>query len=323
MRLAEAFLSARTGEVRAAVMEKGRLAEMHVERWTDGFPAGSVVGGRLRPGRMAIACGQPIRLADVPPSLSEGMLAAVKVTRAAVPERHRRKPAEGRVLGPAPAEGLLAPVPPLAERLAARGMLVREAWPDEVAEAWQDAWTEAELGEIRIPRGRLSLVPTPAGVAVDVDGEGPPHPLSVGAVEILAGVIRRFGIGGLVLLDLPALGRAERQDVAARLDVALGRLRFERTAINGFGLLQLVLPRTGPSVLERAWFARGESLALDLVDAAVRDPRPGALRIVAPPQAAAVLSAHPDLVASAARAAGRPIDVLAMAPILGGHVEEA
>jgi hypothetical protein len=87
--------------------------------------------------------------------------------------------------------------------------------------------------------------------------------------------------------------------------------------------MQIVRPRHGPSILERAWLERDATRALDLLEAAVREPRPGPLRLVAPAGAAGFLARHPTLVAEAARAAGRPLDVSALPRAGSGHVEPA
>jgi hypothetical protein len=100
----------------------------------------------------------------------------------------------------------------------------------------------------------------------------------------------------------------------------MGALPFERTAINGYGLLQVVRPRTRPSILERALLMRDEADAIALVALASREPRPGRLRIVARPAVARLLKARADLIAAAAGIAGRPVDVVAEATAGTGHV---
>ncbi|MFN7176691.1 MAG: hypothetical protein ACK4MX_07350 [Thermaurantiacus sp.] len=314
-------MSGRIGETRIAVMEGDRLAEMQLARVSDGLQPGAEVGARLLGDGMVDAIGEKLVLIRPPSDVAEGAVGRVQVVRAAIPERHRRRPGRGLWRGPTDRAGLIASPPQLADQLATCGLSVRNAWPDAVAEAWAEAWEEAELGEIRLSRGRLSLVPTPAGVAVDVDGSG--TELACEAGEALALAIRRLRIGGNVLVDFPALDRAGRAAVAERFDRAMGGVAFERTSINGFGLLQIVLPRLGPSILERAWFERGITLGLDLLDAAIHEPRPGRLRLSAPPAAAAFLGRHGDLVAEAAHQAGRPLDVVPLAAAGTGHVAPA
>lgn len=302
-------------------MDGGQLVGMHVQRASDGLQPGARVGARLVGPGVAEVDGETIRLDRVPAGAAGGALVQVEIVRAAIAERHRVKPARGIVRGPATTGGILLPAPPLAEALKAKGMRVRHEWPDPVAAQWADALEAAELGELRLGCGRLSFVPTPAGVAVDVDGAGPR--LALDAAAAIARVIRLWGLGGSVMVDFPPLDRAGRAAAAAALDQALAGQPFERTAINGFGLMQIVLPRRGPSILERCWFARGEALALDLLEAAERAAGTGPLRIHAPPSVADFLGRNPGLVAAAARRCGRRIDVKVLPGAGAGHVAPA
>jgi hypothetical protein len=321
MSLPEACLGERIGETRAAVLSAGRLVEMHIARASDGLQPGAVVGARLAAGGLAEACGETIRLAAVPPGLAKGALIRVEIVRAAIAERHRLKPARGLVRGRAEAPGLLREAPSLAERLAARAIPVREGWPAHVSDQWQEALAQARLGETSLATGRVSFVPTPAGLAVDIDGDGPA--LAREAAAAVGRMIRLFGIGGSVLVDFPSLDRAGRAAAAAALDAALAGLAFERTAVNGFGLMQVVLPRSRPSVVERLWFSAGETQALDLLEAALSDHGQGPLAIHAPPAAAAFLGRHGGLVAEAARRLGRRLGVKPLAGAGTGHVAPA
>lgn len=63
-------------------------------------------------------------------------------------------------------------------------------------------------------------------------------------------LIRRHGIGGPVVVDFPSLGgRAPRAVVDAILAETLPP-PFEKTAMNGFGLVQIIRPRRQLSLLE-------------------------------------------------------------------------
>src|SRR3546814_20874469 len=62
--------------------------------------------------------------------------------------------------------------------------------------------------------------------------------------------IRRLGITGSIGIDLPTMnGKAERMAAAEALDRALPQ-PFERTAVNGFGFMQIIRRRTRPSLPE-------------------------------------------------------------------------
>ncbi len=316
--MAEAFLEARPGELRAAVVQGGALVAMEVARAFDGVQPGAVVEGRLR-GRSAagadVETGGERALLEGPCPFPEGATVRLEVVRAAIPEPGRMRPARVRLARQGAA---LAPAPALAERLRADGHVVRQGFPDGVAEAWDRHWAEAEAGEVAIPGGCLLLVPTPALLAIDIDGRPDPEV----AARAVAAVIRRFGLGGSIAVDFPTLpGRGWRQAAAAAFDSAMAGLAHARSAVSGFGLLHVVRPRVRPSLLDRAMLMRDETAALALLAQAVREPRPGPLRLVARPAVIRLLRGAPALLAETARQAGRALDLHADPAAGEGHVE--
>ena len=93
---------------------------------------------------------------------------------------------------------------------------------------------------------------TPAMTLIDVDGYLAPEELAVLGASAAADAIRRLDIGGSIGIDLPTAGsKAARQDAAEQIDTRLPQ-PFERTAVNGFGFVQIVRPRTRPSLVELA-----------------------------------------------------------------------
>ena len=91
---------------------------------------------------------------------------------------------------------------------------------------------------------------TPAMTLFDVDGALPPAELALAGAAAAARAIRRFGLGGSIGIDLPTLAdRADRQAAAAAFDSVLPP-PFERTAVNGFGFLQIVRRRERASIAE-------------------------------------------------------------------------
>lgn len=317
--MAEAFVERRIGETRAAVREGGRVVEMLVERVGDGAPAGSRLPLRLvrKLGPRGIgraASGEEFIVEPWPTGATEGATMLCEVRRQAWREPGRDRLAKARAT-----QGVESPAVPLTARLKAAGLAIRDSWPDDVADAFDTGWEEAELGRAAIPGGTLSFTLTPAFLAVDVDGVG--VDLAAEAAAAVAARIRLWGVGGQVVIDLPTNGRAERQAAGDAVDRGLEGVPFERTAVNGFGLLQIVLPRRTPSILERARFEPVETAALALLKQAARDGRPGALRIVARPAVVEWLAAHPALLKQAARQAGKTLD-LSADPLAGnGHVE--
>ncbi|MFA7439442.1 MAG: hypothetical protein WCZ66_00560 [Sphingomonadaceae bacterium] len=316
--MAEAFLSRRIGERWLAVMEADRLVEMRLSRDDDGAAAGSLYGARLktRLGQRGIALlesGEEVLVEPWPAGFAEGVLVEIRISRQRWREPGRDRLAKAKGIGPAKCAGLLEAAPDFDPVSAI------EAWPDEVAESWDAGWQAAELGRVVIPGGSLNFTPTPAFVAVDIDGTG--ARLAVDAARALAQTIRLWRIGGGIAVDFPVQDRASRQAVAEAFDAAMGDTKFERTAVNGFGLLHVILPRTGPSILERARFETTATAGLALLNRAVHEPRPGPLTLVARPKVVEWIRARPALLATANRRAGRTLDLKADVMAGEGHVE--
>src|SRR3546814_16597401 len=94
---------------------------------------------------------------------------------------------------------------------------------------------------------------------IDIDGEGDPLALAKAGAAAAAHVVRCCDVGGSIGIDFPSLpGRAERQAIDALIDTLLPQ-PFERTAVNGFGFLQIVRRRERPRSEERRvgkeWFS--------------------------------------------------------------------
>jgi hypothetical protein len=292
-------------------MTDGVLLEMHVGWAFDGPEAGAVIAARRTARGAMLEDGTEVAL-DRTTALPEGARFLAEVVRMAIPEAGRLKPARVRV-----AQGPARAAPTLGDRLAAAGHRVRQGFPADVEEAWTSGWEAAALGRWPVPEGVLRLSPTPALLAVDVDG-----PVDAEAAAVaLATAVRLWGLGGSIVADFPTRpGRDWRQAAVAAFDRAMGGLPFERTAINGFGLLQVVRPRVRPSILERALLMRDAADAIALLELAARETRPGPIGISARPGVARLLRGRPDLLAAAGRLAGRPVDVVEDSGAGTGHV---
>jgi ribonuclease G len=320
--MAEFHLLEHVGETRAAVIENFHLVEMHIARDGDGLQAGARLPARLKTKLgsrgIAEANGEELLVEPWPAGASEGATATLEVTRAAWREqgrelgRDRLAKARPTTLDPWPA-------PSLAASLHARGHVLKAGWPADIASQWTDAFEAAELGRIAFENGSLAFAPTPAFITVDIDGHG--LALTTPALKALARTIRLWGLGGSIVVDCPSADRTQRATAAEAFDKAMGKLAFERTAINGFGLLQIVRPRPGPSILERAQLDRAGTGAIALLAAAQRDSGTGPMRLVATRPIIRWLEARPALVADMARSTGRAVD-LGTDPMAGsGHVE--
>src|SRR3546814_5444865 len=86
---------------------------------------------------------------------------------------------------------------------------------------------------------------------IDIDGEGHALALAQAGAREAAALIRRYDIGGSIGVDFPSVpDRAGRQAIDAAIDAALPQ-PFERTAVNGFGFMQIVRRRERPSLIEQ------------------------------------------------------------------------
>ena len=310
--------------MRAALIEDGQIMEARIAL-DHSVPAGTVIAARLvnngTDGRNAIAVGQggtEYLLPRGAPGIAQGATLTIEVTREAIPGAEPWKLPLARVT-----DCQSATLPPLARRLGAREV-VFPATRDQLAEAgWADLIDEARTGSVIFAGGELRISPTPAMTLIDVDGYLPPDELAVLGAAEAAKAIRRLNIGGSIGIDLPTAGnKAARQAAARSIDELLPQ-PFERTAVNGFGFLQIVRPRTRPSLVElaqdRASFEARALLRRAAVDA------PGPRRLVAHSTIINILQAHPEWLSLLSRQLGGSVSlrVDANLPMSGGYAEAA
>jgi hypothetical protein len=144
---------------------------------------------------------------------------------------------------------------------------------------------------------------------IDVDGDLAPAELAVRGTAAAGQAIRRFGIGGSIGLDLPTLpDKRARQAAAEALDAALPQ-PFERTAVNGFGFLQIVRRRVRPSLLELIQSDPVTAQALALLRRLGREPLPGPDSVSASAPVARLIAAREGWIAELARRRGRAIRI--------------
>lgn len=312
----EWIFDAGIGERRAALIDGGQIIEARLERDGDGLRAGTVIDARLTDRRHRLAetdAGQHVYLSRLP-AVTEGARFRALVQRPALPERDLTKRAKAVPVDPATP---LAEGDDLHTQIAESGWPVRTqthgvgSEPDLLQQAgWDELVDEAATGIIAFAEGLLRVSLTPAMTVADVDGATDGETLALRAVTALAGAIRRHGIGGNIVIDLPTLPHAAaRKTVAQRFDEAMADsgLRCERTAINGFGLLQIILPRRDASLLERFQFAPVQSAALTLLRRASRAQGTGDLCLTAHPAVIDWLAARTELLADLSRRSGRAV----------------
>ena len=300
------------GETRAALVEDGEILEARV-RLDGTLPAGTVVAARLVSAGMRNAVARDDRgteylLPRGAPGVTEGAALNIEVTREAIPGTEPWK----RPLAQATDESV-RDAPPVDGRAARRGELDAAGW-DELIE-------QARCGAVSFAGGELRISPTPAMTLIDVDGHLTPKELAVLGSAEAGKAIRRLDIGGSIGIDLPTSGsKAARQAAAEAIDAILVP-PFERTAVNGFGFVQIVRPRHRASLVELAQ-DRAAFEARALLRRATSEP-PGAMRLVANVPVTAILEAHPAWLDQLARSVGGKITlrVETALPMSGGYAE--
>jgi hypothetical protein len=320
--LAEWLYEAGIGENRAILVGDGAILEAAIELPGE-LRAGAVVEGRLTailvPGRrgiVATAAGEAV-IEPLPGALTEGQSLRVLIIREAIPEPGRPKLARCRATEDAPRTG-----PTLAERIGTTPRH-RPTGPDRFEQAgWSELLEEAASGEIPFAGGALRMSLTPAMTLFDVDGSLPPRELAIAGAEATARAVRRFGIGGSIGVDLPTLtAREERQAAAAAVDRTLPQ-PFERTAVNGFGFLQIVRRRDRPSLPELVQGDPAGAAARALLRRAERSGGAGLRTLRAAPAVIARIEAKPEWTQELARRIGASVALQAEPglAISAGHV---
>jgi hypothetical protein len=171
---------------------------------------------------------------------------------------------------------------------------------------WDELWAEAESGTVAFAGGVLQFAPTAAMTLVDIDGTLPPRELSLTAVQPVAAAIERFGLGGSIGIDFPTLpAREDRKAVDLALGEALAGWDHERTAMNGFGFVQLVARAQRPSLLHRIQFEPAAAGARLLLRRAEALDGAGALLLTASPRVLAAIA--PDWLAELGRRTGQTV----------------
>ena len=342
------------GEVRAAAVEDGRLLDYAITR--PGAPDG--VGDRLR-GRVVAhlpaMAGAFVALPDgaegfLPDSQGRAGLGAgdpvtVVVTRAAQGGKGPRLTARTAQAGPGP-PALLARGPGAVERLLALHpgapvfvddpaaavpgtTVVRRAW-DEALDAAVAALADPILD---LPGGlRASIHPTPALVAIDVDGAaasaerrtkaGAQREANRAALPALAHAIRLRNLSGAVVLDLAGMAAKARAALAPDLLAALrpDPLHPRFLGFTALGLAEILRPRVHPPLHELLAGPHAAALRAlrHLARQAAADPAtPLRLRIA--PDVARALEGDAPARADLARRTGRPLVVQTDSAAPPGH----
>ena len=243
--MAEWLIEDGIAETRALLVEGEQVLAARVQ-WPGGLVAGMRVPGRLtsklkgtRRGVVVLDGGAEALVDHLPPDVTEGQMLTLVITRASLAERGRLKRAQARVAGADTAD---APASLVDNRKVHR-------FP---AGLWEEVWHSASSASLDFPGGEILVSVTPAMTLVDVDGIGPPRDVALAAVPAIARALAWFDLGGNIGIDFPTLSeKADRRAVDEALAAALADWPHERTAMNGFGFIQLVAKLEGPSLLHR------------------------------------------------------------------------
>ncbi|MGB5079078.1 MAG: ribonuclease E/G [Sphingorhabdus sp.] len=326
-RLVELWLDDAPGERCAALVEDGRIVEIHVEREGE-FVVGEVGSARIaRKNRVGAYLqtqdGREI-LVRRNVSLPEGSPVCFQISRAAIAEPGLIKLAEARVIDSEPRSF------PAIDVLWAKRIEMPDATKRhrrDISEGYDAALAGRSVNEEAV----ISFQRTKAGLVFDIDGTGDPLAINMAAARDIARLLRLYQVGAMVMIDFIAVeSKRDRQLVAEAFDQAsaVDTRAFERTAINGFGMMQVVRARPRPSVLDILFGTRiaalsDETQALWLLREASKSTGFGARTITALPAVARLLNASSwqAKLQSCQQLIGAPLSIVADPMIPGyGHV---
>ena len=296
------------GETRLGLFDGEKLVEARV--LADGVvPAGSWIDARLKTtGRNAIAVanGQEYLLPKGSQRKTLGAAIQIEVIREPLGGLEPWKRPLARIADHEPGQD---PIPD--------GRTVARFPGDD----WDELLEEARSGLVAFVGGELRIAVTPAMTLIDIDGYLPPTELCIAGALAAARAIRRHAISGSVGIDFPGgTDKAARFEAAAAIDTGLTG-PFERTAINGFGFMQIVRQRRHASMLERA-MDRASFEARALLRRAAREV--GAVRLAAHPAVIAELNRNPGWLDQLSRHTGGLVTLRsdALLAISAGYAEK-
>ncbi len=254
--MAELYVELGIGETRRIRVENGRIALAWVD-WGETLIIGSRVKAKIKhrtpQSKRALAQterGELILLRGLSPDYNEGSLVTVEITRAPIGEAGRRKPAQGFLTEEAERRWTHY------ERVQHNGHDYQHVRQFPV-EGWDEITEMALTGRIEFPNGSITISPTPAMTLIDVDGYLEPLSLSKAAIPAIVKALDCLNIHGSIGIDFPTIQKKEdRRAVDLALSEALSHRYVERTAMNGFGFVQLVGRLDGPSILHCYSFSR-------------------------------------------------------------------
>jgi hypothetical protein len=317
------------GERRAAVVENGNIVEIHIQRdalWALGECGVGRIDRKTPSGAYVVADDGSTLLLRGKTNALEGARVMFEVTREAISEPGRIKPPEIMLRDS-------AANPPIGKdalwdaRLASLGQSAINA---SITEGFDVAIAgQSQLGDVTI-----SFQRTKAGLVFDIDGIGDAFAINMVAAREVARLLRLYQVGAMVLIDFVSMeSKAQRTQIAEAFDAAsvLDPRPFERTAINGYGMMQVVRARPRPSVLDQLFGTRiaalsDETQAYWLLRTVAQSSGFGARTVTIRPEVATLLQSQRWATwrAQAVRLAGADLQVVADEKAAGyGHVHVA
>ena len=243
----EWFIENGIGETRALLVEQGNViaAKLH---WPGELTAGDIHPAQLvwkpadaRRGMAELGNGAQVLIDHLPREVTEGTTLTLRISRAPIAERGRLKLAQGRYVR---AEDAGEPAP---ETPFTTGQEVRQF----KSGLWEEVWQSAASGSLEMMGGQVLCDVTPAMTLFDVDCTWPQEAY-FNAIPAIARALKWFDIGGNIGIDFPnIMDKSDRKACDDRLGEYLAGWPHERTAINGFGFVQIIARLEGPSLLHR------------------------------------------------------------------------
>ncbi len=300
------------GETRAAVVENGRIVELHLERWSEAGTRAienEIYRGRVRRVEPALNAAfvdiglgpdgfLPFGKAGRPKGFHEGSAIGVRIAREGYAEKGPNLALVEVEEGDAP--DCLEPAPILAQRLVRDFGDAEAVWADETDHDLDAAFEEALEARAAIPgSGSLYIETTRALTAIDVDADGRKgqgnaqrltQQLNVSAAKEAARQVRLRGLGGIIAIDFVHM-RAQPDRKASEQALRQG-FRRDRAKVD-------VAPLSQFCIGELARQRRGRTLAEIMLDA---DGQPSA--------ETAALNVLRQAEREIARAKGRPVQLV-------------
>ena len=329
IRLTDIWRDDAPGERRAALVENGNIVEIHIQRdalWALGECGVGRIDRKTPSGAYIVSDDGSVLLLRSKITQPDGARIAFEVTREAIPEPGRIKPPE-IMLRDNPPEPLMGKDALWEARVASIGHSAINA---SIADGFDVAITgQSNLGDVTI-----SFQRSKAGLVFDIDGIGDAFAINMAAATEIARLLRLYQIGAMVLIDFVSMeSKTQRTQIAEAFDAAsMADARpFERTAINGYGMMQVVRARPRPSVLDQLFGTRiaalsDETQAYWLLRAVAQSSGFGARTVIARPDVVTLLQSERWAAwrGQATRLAGAEMQVVADEKAAGyGHVHVA